>query len=107
MSRTKNQTIGSMVSTYDSVTCIIQSNSHKPIRLYVESFDAVSAAVKPIPRGYDKPLWFERDRMYADDEHLFQDLLTAFKEKRQQKLLELRSKARPWTPATQNYSTTR
>lgn len=68
-----------MESQRKSASYILRISSGKSKVLYIDQFSSDSATLKPVAEDYDKPLWFSREIMFADDRKILQKLESAYR----------------------------
>jgi len=74
--------------------CIVPGSNLRPKILFVDKFNEVSIALKPISGIYDKPLWFPKKIVFKFDQKLFDELSAANEED----LKKIWTRAKPWEP---------
>lgn len=85
-----------MTELLTNTECILRGGQDRPARLYVDSFDAETVALKPVAAVYDRPLSFRRERVYALDQELLKEM---GKCSDRQSLERLWERGRLWQPS--------
>lgn len=94
----KRKKTGKSSNAVKSTICMVKQPKGDPRILYVDDFDGVSVALKPVKGEYDNPLWFPREIVFEANRELFGQLEKAYMQGNQDALERLWSHARRWKP---------